>query len=263
MKVFPITCAISAVMIHVVMAAEVPTKDGMLLWLKADEGVVCDDSGRVKEWADQSGQGWSVSQPDAERRPALAASAMNGKAAIQFESSKTVLSTEPLPPPAQFSVFMVVNLNDQKYSQLIQCAPSGGEPATSVFNFMSGPKDGNGLYIYGDGSIVEITTGGQDLPLNWLESGTVVMAEVIADGYAGSTMLLRNGEVLGTSDAPFGNLRGAGQPRPLHIGGTTGGFPSGNGLIAEVLIYEAALSAEERQRVEKYLSEKYGITLAQ
>lgn len=262
MKVFPITCAICTLMIHIVVAADAPTKDGMLLWLKADEGVVCDDSGRVKEWSDQSGQGWNVFQPDAERRPVRNISGINGKPAIQFESSKTVLSTEPLPPPAQFSAFMVVSLDDQRYSQLLQCAPSGGEASTSVLNLMSGPKDGNGLYIYGDGGIVEITSANQELPLNWLESGTLVLAEVVADGYSGVTTLLRNGEVLATSDAPFGNLRGANLPRPLHIGGTTGGFPSANGLIAEVLIYDATLSVEERQAIEKYFSEKYGITLA-
>lgn len=266
MKVLPIICAASALMIHASMAAEAPSqppKDGLLLWLKADEGVTCDDSGRVKEWMDQSGQGCNALQDDPERRPLLVASAIDGKPALQFESSKTVLSTEPLPPPAQFSIFIVVSLNGQGYSHLIQCAPTGGVASTSVLNIMSGPNDGNGLYLYGDGGIVELTTPGKDLELNWLDSGTTALAEVIADGYAGSTTLLRNGEILSSSDEPFGNLRGSGQPRPFHIGGTTGGFPSANGFIAEVLIYETALSASERQAVEKYLAGKYGITLIQ
>jgi len=263
MKVLPIICVLNTLWLTGALATEAPAqppKDGLLLWLKADTGITVDDSGRVKEWGDQSGQGWNVTQEAPDRRPALAVSAIDGKPAIQFESANTVLSTEPLTPPAQFSIFLVVSLNGQGYSQLIQLAPNGGAAATSVLSILSGPKDGNGLYLYGDGGIVEMTN--PDLPLNWLESGTTTLAEVIADGYAGTTTLLRNGEVMGKSDTPFGNLRGSGQPRPLHIGGTTGGFPSANGLIAEVLIYETALSEEERLAVENYLAGKYALSLA-
>lgn len=265
MKVLPIISALSVLWLPASLATEAPAqppKDGMLLWLKADAGVTVDEFGRVREWADQSGQGLNAMQDEPERRPLLSASAIDGKPALQFESRNTVLSTEPVAPPAQFSIFIVVSLSDQGYAHLLQCAPTGGGASTSVLNVMSGPKDGNGLYLYGDGGIVELTTPGKDLPLNWLDSGTASLAEVIADGYAGSTTLLRNGEVLSTSDAPFGNLRGSGQPRPFHIGGTTGGFPSANGFIAEVLIYEAALSDEGRQAVESYLGAKYGLSLA-
>jgi hypothetical protein len=263
MKVLPIISALSVLWLPAALATEAPAqppKDGMLLWLKADAGVALDDSGRVKEWADQSGQGLNAVQDEPERRPLLIASAIDGKPALQFEARNTVLSTEPVAPPPQFSIFLVVSLNGQGYSHLIQWAPAGGAAATSVLNIMSGPKDGNGLYLYGDGGIVELTS--PDLSLDWLESGAASLAEVIADGYAGTTTLLRNGEAVGNSDAPFGNLRGSGKPRPLHVGGATGGFPSANGFIAEVLIYEAALSDEVRQAVENYLAAKYGLSLA-
>lgn len=263
MRVLPIICALGVASFSGLSAQLVaPPMDGMLLWLKADAGITRDEGGRVSTWADQSGMGNDATQLDPEKRPLFEGAAINGKPALQFEKSRTVLSTEPLSPPPQFSIFVVISLNDNNYAQLIQCAPAGGEAATAVLNLLSGPNDGNGLYIYGDGGVVAITTPAQSLPLNWLEASTVSLAEVIADGYGGQTTLLRNGEKVGSSDSPFGNIRGAGKPRPLHIGGTSTGFPSANGLLAEVIIYETALSDSERQGVEKYLAEKYGISLA-
>jgi hypothetical protein len=49
----------------------------------------------------------------------------------------------------------------------------------------------------------------------------------------------------------------------VHIGATGGGLVSFlDGVIAEMILYQRALSAAERQRVERYLGKKWGITVA-
>ena len=49
----------------------------------------------------------------------------------------------------------------------------------------------------------------------------------------------------------------------VHIGATGGGLGSFlDGFIGEIILYQRALSATERQRVERHLGRKWGITVA-
>jgi hypothetical protein len=82
---------------------------------------------------------------------------------------------------------------------------------------------------------------------------TAQILTYIFDGTTGT--IYRNGTSLGS-----------GAYTPTAVGGTvllgcnyTGSTGCFNGLLSEVVIYEGALSATQRQSVEAYLNGKYGI----
>jgi hypothetical protein len=66
-----------------VAESSVPT-DGLLLWLRADRGVVA-SNGFVSQWVDQSGQHCDATQSVAELRPQLLESGMGAGPAIEFD----------------------------------------------------------------------------------------------------------------------------------------------------------------------------------
>ena len=68
-------------------AASDPDKlPGMIIWLKADN-VVADSKGLVQSWPDSSGNGNSFSQKTGRWRPRLVADAIDGKPAVRFTGS--------------------------------------------------------------------------------------------------------------------------------------------------------------------------------
>ncbi|MDR2429404.1 MAG: fibronectin type III domain-containing protein, partial [Puniceicoccales bacterium] len=64
--------------------------EGLRLWLKADAGVVVDESGKVSQWQDQSGAGRHASQSVLARRPVqVAESTLDGNVAVHFDAAQS------------------------------------------------------------------------------------------------------------------------------------------------------------------------------
>ena len=92
----------------------------------------------------------------------------------------------------------------------------------------------------------------------WVSTGTAVtptqfyLAEATNDGAA--SLFRVDGVNRTTSSTPTGT------PGTIHLGGS-GAFPAEllNGDMAEVIVYDRALTNRERNRVGMYLQDKYGI----
>lgn len=208
---------------------------GLLVWLKAD-ALSLNDGDAVSSWTDSSGNGTHATQGTALLRPVFKTSILNSLPILRFNGSQYL----------QTGTF------------------SGGQPAT----FFAVPKFSGSPQFAFDG------VGASNRNAMWSNSGSrALYAGSILNGSSAtanfevwsaifnstSSTLWVNGTSDATGDIGTQNLTNglvvgaAGDP----VGG--GGL---NGDLAEVIIYNSALSSTNRQLVEDYLGAKYGITIA-
>ena len=220
----------------------------LVLWFKADAGVFSDagstpanDSDTVQQWNDQSGNAIHASQATGGTRPTYRTNQINGLPAIDFASSKWMSFTEQ--SVTDFTLFVVMK---QGPASAIKTA-IGGTNNTSKINlqFQNGAA-----------------AGGYNL-INRNPTVTSFEEEPVADYIqacvrSGSTATtLRVDEVDTGTPGPASASLGV-----SHLGtwvntGTPTDFL--NGLIAEVILYDAELSDTDRDTVEAYLREKYAL----
>jgi hypothetical protein len=66
-----------------------PPLTDIVWWFEADVGVTDAGSGKVSAWADQSGNGYDLSQGTAGNRPTIVTGVVNGQPVIRFERSNS------------------------------------------------------------------------------------------------------------------------------------------------------------------------------
>ena len=246
--------------------------NGLVLWLRADRGVytVADDAGSddaaagpsVCAWADQSGNGWLLTgQPSA--LPTLAPSGIGGQAAIVFGSGTTlqtsgVLGMSPTSPRTFVAVETLVRASG-RFDPILQ-----------------GQLGSAGTYVSIDANTWETVGNGEGvyMPQNSIQASTATSAGAArVHAYTISSM------VIGTAFASAIDYRVNGVTQTLTVrqgGGTVQDFTGANftavdpviasstgappsGMVAEVLVYDRALSLAERAAVEGVLEARYGI----
>jgi hypothetical protein len=214
---------------------------GCRLWLRADSITGLSDNALVSSWPDSSGQGNHATQDTKNDRPAYQTSVINANPAIRFDGINGFLELPLSEPSTDHTFFFVYEhtlagggnnyLFDAQQGRLALDAASSGAPRWVRWD---------------DGSQHEIAPA---LPgwqiLTWVFSGTT--GEVF-----------RNGSSLGTDTYA-----------PKSIGGDValganyrGSASSFRGDIAEVLYYNRALPAAQREQIERYLSNRYSIPFA-
>lgn len=235
-----------------VVTPDAPPSSGMKLWLKADAGVTKDGSNVVSTWADQSGLGNDVSQTTASNCPLWVDSTLNSKPVIRFvgdgTSSSDALSRTSISFSGASGITMVVvgKLN---------------AGAISFSTFVSYGYDTDAYYIrkysannywQGVGNVLgscNITNA-----FRILEADLVDSTDVVTLYEAGTSV---------ATGSKTGSLLSSGF---LNIGAVKywwGGYNWGNsaltGDIAEILIYDHALTTSDRGTMVDYLKAKYGL----
>lgn len=200
----------------------------------------------VGAWLDKSGNGRHATQGTGTARPTISGTTQNGRRTIAFSQSAS-----------------------QHYSlgNLSAAFPSQGE--VFVAYSLAGTDLGYSLYVTRlNVSYYQYITEGFGYPgtftttrFNNVQHGSASSGQhVISQRVVGGQYVHRkNGASVYSAAATFdgGNSH--------HIGGWPGG-PDNlvfiNGNIHEVLAYNTALTDSQRQRIERYLAAKWGITLA-
>jgi hypothetical protein len=242
------------------LCAEEISGHSKLLWLKADEGVELDADGRVALWRDQSGNGMDAGQTEIARRPEHSPS-LNSLPAVLFRKEGGVmLETAPVSLPAQYTVFAVIDIKKIQFSVVMSQPARETQDLKSLGLVIASGRDRNL-----NGVAIRTPAGRADsswdkTELQWLKAEPSILTFVM-DGEATpfSVTYFRNGEPAGASGGKFG----ASAAESLVIGGTLPSWPSLGGDISELLIYNGALSPKDRQKVEAYLSDRYGISVKQ
>lgn len=236
-----------------------------VLWLKADAEVFTDagitaamNGQTVQQWNDQSCNGYNVTQTTVSNRPTWEQYAFNGKPALFFDGNAgnyylNNLTQNLVSPGAARTVFVVAKK---------RCLMDDGGALftfrrTSFMATLEWVKYAGNTYIYSDGvagSGVNNATVEETLD-EVVANNPTVMTYYVPAANANIEFFL-NGNQQPVSQA--GNV--------ANETGTTG-FTVGDreditsqswdGWIAEIIVYDRALTTAERQSVENYLQTKY------
>ncbi|MCS7304631.1 MAG: PEP-CTERM sorting domain-containing protein, partial [Thermoguttaceae bacterium] len=216
---------------------------GLLLWLDASDPstIQTDANGKVQAWLDKSGNNYHATQTDEARRPLPNATALNGRPAIRFDGGADgaadglVIDDNLNLTGRPYTIFIV----DQYYG-----TPRGRTLQGRDANWLLGKWSGNNGFFAG----------------SWVAyTGTTDNVPAISDGQAhayGSGYTLNGIDITGTngSDTPTGN------PGKLALNASGLYNEPSKSDVAEVLVFNRALSFHERSQVGLYLREKYGLT---
>lgn len=228
------------------------------LWLDADDvGTIAESAGLVSQWSDKSGNGFHVGQGTNSARPITGARTVNGRNAIDFDG------------------------NDHLHRAGVAALMDG---ACTVFTVWQADITENigGIIEHRDTALIENTVrtvsyadtrttprrhsgrqktdvGGSAVLLDHptaLSTGVpyqmtmVVEASHVATGYEG-------GVQVDTTTLEAGAWQA--QPDTIDVGRQFAGPLYHDGPICEIVIYTRALTTIERQQVEGYLMDKWGI----
>lgn len=220
---------------------------GLAAWYRADQGVVMNGA-TVSEWKDQSAYGRYALQTTAGNQPAVAAGACNGKPALVFDgNAKNLLANIPVNGLGGLTVILV-SACEQDSDAMPNCSPlKWGETAGWGTTHLT-PRRSGVVFMFGTGQESYV-----NYPRPTPQPG-FTLTTARKDGPA--EFLYVNGLQVWTATGRAPALQGT-SPAAAVGGDFNGSYF--NGKLAEVMVYERALSEAERQRVEQYLKLKYRI----
>ncbi len=214
-----------------------PPTAGLKVWLRADAGVTS-SAGKVSAWADQSGNGNHVSMATASRQPALVSSALNAKPVLRFSGAQS-LAFAAFPSFARYTVLAVGKnaKTSETYSMIL--GPGGSSP-----NHQWRWENGSQVLFVGPGSPSVITA-------------------TIGDTRVYHSLGLRfNGSALTTYRNATAFSTTAYSTSAAWTIAQLGAYYSSSfmtGDLAELLIYDAALSDADLGAATSYLHSKYAL----
>jgi hypothetical protein len=211
---------------------------GSKVWLRADADVTV-SNGLVSNWLDQSGNANHAWMTTVTRRPTLVNGAINGLPVIRFNGAQSLLLTSAV-TPTNFTILIVGknNMPTETYSMILG---PGGSTANNQLRWENGSQ------------VLTVGTG-NNMPARITSIGNTRINHVLAVRYNGSTMeVYRNGAWMGSH-----NFTTTGPWTLLQIGAWySSHFMRGD--LAEVLIYDTALSNTNLNTATNYLRSKYAL----
>lgn len=227
------------------------------LWLKANTGVTNDGSGFASAWTDQSGNGFNMTQPTGATRPAINASQSNFNPVVSFDGTNDFMTrTAGIMGTAtytDFNAIIVSKANANTTNTLFyEDQAAGGRINTHI------PWNNSNIYWdAGDASNDRLNGNwGGAIGINYLWTMT---ASTVATASGARQDIYRNGLRIAadnTESAFTGNNSN------FYLGSQIGNYYFG-GELSEVVFYTGSLSTNQLQRINSYLSLKYGLTLDQ
>lgn len=214
---------------------------GLVVWLKADAitGKVAADP--ISQWDDSSGGGFHAVQATSNLQPTYqTATGPNSKPYVRFNPTTTPDYLESSPgSKSQPNTFFLVYRISTTVNFPCLLASNNGTDRNQVY------MQNQDLSFYA-GAVQESGTV--------LADNTWAVVEAVFNG--ASSVLYLNGTSIKAADV------GAGAEATLRLGADSSALSGdGNQDMAEVLFYNAAVSAGNRSNIRAYLGTKYGITV--
>ncbi len=214
---------------------------GCQLWLHADS-LSLSDGDPVATWTDSSGQGNNATQGTSGTRPTFKTNILNGLPVVRFDGSKRLDGSVSISGDTM-TAFVVAQLGSggSVVGRMLSLGASGAEsPSNNISRFFD-----NALYQRGAAN-----------SLAGITQGVWFLAGVVCNGSTFTFFKDGSGNSPESSTGNFGVTQYAvGNQIAVTNVGT-------DGDIAEIIIYDTALSTGNREAVEDYLGQKYSITIA-
>jgi hypothetical protein len=246
----------------------VPTDiPGCLVWLRAESITGLSDGDELATWIDDSGNSYNALQTTPANRPLYKEGQLQGQPVVRFNGSSAYMDLSALVALSNCSIFIALkNITPWTYNSGTQIALTRN---TTTSGYGTVGFGGNAtafftnevLYWYHwDGSYVRgvaycsttSSVNGENL-FSYILSGTTE-----------SIRLNRADLTLSEAGSGGGGLNATTYP-PTNIGRIGAGPALSNFLnadIAEILVYNSALSNSDRDRIENYLVSKYKTPLS-
>lgn len=205
-------------------------------------------TGPLAQWPSGAESSLLAEQSDPDKQPSVIARAVNGQHAVRFDGSndRLMLNDNIFADTATPKTLFVVFSSDDYQGHLI------GTGADTTGLFMS---HGFALGLAANKPFIKAKNNNSG---SWLLSSENVKArgpQIVATSISNAGSEIRSGcHITRSNTMPMqANLAAA------YIGGVHDGAESFAGDIAEILLYDRALSAEEHNEVWNYLAEKYEV----
>lgn len=233
------------------IAQNLTVTEGLSLWLKADAGVTADAAGAVSAWVDQSGKGNDAAQTDATLSPTVVTNALNAKPVLRFDGTDDYLEvadSDSLSSGPDITSFFVIKFDDFATFRAVWAKTSANLPGAT--DYYAVPGTGIPRLYRGNGT----SSGLGSFDGAPLRAGTFFVAGFGIEGNQASHFFADQVTVSGTLTADAADA-----DTPLLIGTRADFVTRLKGDIAEILIYDRALTAADRTLVVDYLAKKYDI----
>lgn len=244
---------------RLMLDASLPAIAGQVLWLDADDAATIRDgdgdnaatgtgganngfSGTVATWVDKSGSGFNVTNATAAQRPTYNATGLNGNGVLTFDGVNDKLTnTGAVIPGNDYTAFVVFNRTTASARDAVFELGGGGSRNAIFIN--DGSSNRVGYYVnstfYNSSSTYT--------------AGTYEAVSIVHD--INSASVYRNG-----ASQFSGTTLTRASTTGIFVGDDSSGGDDLQGNIAELIVYDRDLSADERRDVENYLASKWGLT---
>ncbi|AQQ70495.1 Sialidase precursor [Limihaloglobus sulfuriphilus] len=256
-----LTLELSALLVLIlccsVFADELPDVESAPLhsWFYADSGVFVEQSGQkaanyseVGFWQDQSGNGHYLQQDNALKRPFLINALIEGNSALRFYGAN---GDGPRFENREFSLWTNFETSLQQPNTVFVVVNTRNVLNEYIFDGLT--SSSRHYLIVGQSNNPRVWTLGANKTAYSTDvlNGNFLVHTLVYDS-ADSRHYI-NGSIQGVFDTGSGSLGG------LRIGSRYSEEGFADMDLAELIIYNGAVEKTDRENVEKYLMEKYGI----
>ncbi|MES1173185.1 MAG: hypothetical protein ABUL62_02560 [Myxococcales bacterium] len=230
---------------------------GLALWLRGDRGIYATEQQRVCAWADQSGNKLVLRATGA-ARPLWQTAGLGAQAAVDFDTASSyvaiggTLGIAATSGRTFIAVVQSVDTSGRAYPVQQGLSNSPGTYVSIDTNTFQTAGNRQGVYVTNNSYDTALATSTAPrvllFTIQTLVPGTPVLSAVEFRVNGAVQTLTRN-------DGGLGN----GNIEDFSVADYTAVGSGAHSLIAEVLVYNRALSTEERVSVDAALRSRYGI----
>jgi hypothetical protein len=207
----------------------------------------------VTQWTDKTGNGFHFTVPSGFISPVYTSNAINGLPALSFTTTggdQMLRNTSISINVSAYTIFALVRQNASAPSPYGANYILGGNPTGGEYSLLYGTYTG-GNFISSTGNS---SNTWNDLAVN--SPNTQLKSTTLTGMVVNGTVLTPyiNGTAMNTKTGTTGPYTG------MSVGGMQNGGQIWGGFICEILIFNSALTSSERQVVEGYLANKWGLT---